>query len=414
MKTPLAWKNIVHNRKRSALGLAGVGFASILIFMQMGFLGAIQKTATQTYDALQFDLMLCSPAYLHLTEPRSFPERRLLQATAVSGIARARPFYIGLSEWQTPPRDQETGPLSWLFGQLAKDGERRGIITMGVDPSDAPYVSPQINNKARQLTNSHFVLLDSESKPEYGTATAERMHAEGEQLRTALGTNQVQVVDLFKLGTGMACNGACMTNVMGYRAACPWQPEGHVTLGLLTLDDPATAIDVKQQLERVFGIRGDEAALRTQHHVDVAVLTKAEVTAREMDRWLRQTPFGIIFTAGVAVAAVVGAVVVYQVLSNDIASMISEYATLRAMGYRRRDLLAIVLLQAVLLAILGYLASLVISIGLYALVGSIAGIPMVMTGIIMGCVFIGTVSICVAAASFAMVKLFVADPASLF
>ena len=82
MKTPLAWKNLVNNKVRTAVGVAGVGFAVILIFMQMGFKGAIRKTATQIYDALEFDLMLRSPAYIHLTDARSFPRMRVFQAAS--------------------------------------------------------------------------------------------------------------------------------------------------------------------------------------------------------------------------------------------------------------------------------------------------------------------------------------------
>ena len=54
--------------------------------MQMGFLGAVRKTATQIYDALDFDLMLRSPAYLHLTEPRSFPRERVFQAASLPEV----------------------------------------------------------------------------------------------------------------------------------------------------------------------------------------------------------------------------------------------------------------------------------------------------------------------------------------
>ena len=89
MKTPLAWKNLTHNRVRTAIGVAGVGFAVILIFMQMGFKGAIRKTATQIYDALDFDLMLRSPAYLHLTEPRSFPRSRIHQAASLPDVVQS-------------------------------------------------------------------------------------------------------------------------------------------------------------------------------------------------------------------------------------------------------------------------------------------------------------------------------------
>src|SRR5687768_16319706 len=105
MKTPLAWKNLVHNKVRTSVTLDGVSFAVILIFMQLGFLGAVRKTATQIYDALDFDLMLRSPSYLHLTEPRSFPRERVYQAASLAEIAKARPFYLGLSEWQAPQPD---------------------------------------------------------------------------------------------------------------------------------------------------------------------------------------------------------------------------------------------------------------------------------------------------------------------
>ncbi len=130
MKTPLAWKNLVYNKVRTAIGVAGVGFAVILIFMQLGFLGGITKTATQIYDALDFDLMLRSPAYLHLTEARSFSRFRVHQTASLPEVTHARSFYLGLSEWQAPS-----------FGDDAVDaeaaeraGQWRGIITMGTDP----------------------------------------------------------------------------------------------------------------------------------------------------------------------------------------------------------------------------------------------------------------------------------------
>ena len=59
MNTPLAWKNLLHNKVRTAVALAGVAFAVILIFMQLGFKGAVRKTATQIYDALAYDRYHC-------------------------------------------------------------------------------------------------------------------------------------------------------------------------------------------------------------------------------------------------------------------------------------------------------------------------------------------------------------------
>ena len=138
MKTPLAWKNLVHNKVRTAIGVAGVGFAVILIFMQLGFLGGIILTATQIYNALDFDLMIRSPAYLHLTEARSFPRSRVFQAASLPEVVHARPFYLGLSEWQAPisvSADSSTGELQTGGGQW------RAIITMGTDPQDPGFQS---------------------------------------------------------------------------------------------------------------------------------------------------------------------------------------------------------------------------------------------------------------------------------
>ena len=167
MSTPLAWKNLLHNKVRTSIGVAGVGFAVILIFMQLGFLGAIKKTATQIYDALDFDLMLRSPAYLHLTEPRSFTRQRVYQAASLPEVSRARPFYLGLSEWQAPIEDNV--PLGYESDDPEDPaGQWRSIITMGTDPNDPGFRRDDIRELARQLTDPRFVLIDSQSKPEYG------------------------------------------------------------------------------------------------------------------------------------------------------------------------------------------------------------------------------------------------------
>lgn len=393
----LAWKNLLQNRVRTAVGMAGVGFAAMLMFMQMGFKGAIEKTATQIYDALEFDLMLRSPAYLHLTEARTFPRARLHQAASLPTIDQARPFNIGLSVWQAPddaafrPGDEQNVA-----------GMGRSIITMGVDPAAPPFTRPDLRDKARLLSSDEFVLLDSKSKSEYGPRNGKRFTEADIGTVTALGAQTVRVVGLFELGTGMASNGACMTSLEGYLRASPWQDRDTITLGLLTLAEGADPLRVKQELGSLFA--GE----------DVEVLTRDEVRAHEEQRWMVQTPFGLIFTFLVVVSVMVGVAIVYQVLSNDIANLMSEYATLKAMGYSNAYLCTVILQQSVLLALVGFLPALLLCWQLYALVGGYAGIPMVMTpGIILGVLGL-SVGMCVASGVFALQKLFKADPAELF
>ena len=413
MKTPLAWKNLTHNRVRTAIGVAGVGFAVILIFMQMGFKGAIRKTATQIYDSIDFDLLLRSPAYLHLTEPRSFPRSRLHQAASLAEVTHVRPFYLGLSEWQAPVLHGKTLANA---SQTAQDraGQWRGIITMGTDPNDPVFLNEDIRQAASKLSDARFVIVDDKSKAEYGPARGDKFGDADMGVETSLGPNRVQIVGMFHLGTGMASNGACLTNPEGYVRACPWQSIDEINFGLLKLRDPSSAEVVKKQLQQIYGIPTQANTAAALTNTDVEILTRAEVNAVEEYRWVVDTPLGQIFTLGVWVAVFVGIAIVYQVLSTDIANMMGEYATLKAMGYSNRYLTNVVLQQSVLLALVGYLPSLVVAYCLYWFVERQSGMPMAMTPQIMLTVLLLAIAICVISGMAALRKLYQADPADLF
>ena len=426
MKTPLAWKNLSHNKIRTLVGVAGVGFAAILIFMQLGFLGGIKNTATQIFDALDFDLMLRSPAYLHLTEPRSFDRSRVFQAASLPEVKHARPFYLGLTEWQAPINRYRPVEIDDRDPEAA-EGEWRGIIVMGTDPHDPAfrcddYKTQVICEGAKLLTDPRFVLVDTKSKLEYGPKNKQRFSADDIHVETTLGPDRVRIVGLFELGTGMASNGACLTNPEGFVRACPWQSLDDVNFGLIKLQHGVDPEHAKQQLETLFGIPQLDA--RGIEHSDipavdlantnVEILTREMVNSREKDRWVNETPLGQIFTLSVWVAVFVGVAIVYQVLSTDIENMMSEYATLKAIGYNNIYLAKVVLLQAVLLAIVGFVPSFVVSLGLYEVVEAASGMPMTMTPWIMVVVFVLTVLMCVLSGLGALRKLFRADPVELF
>jgi putative ABC transport system permease protein len=405
MKTPLAWKNLVHNRIRTAVALAGVGFAVILIFMQLGFLGAVRKTATQIYDALDFDLMLRSPAYLHLTEPRTFPRERVFQAASLPEVEKARPFYLGLSEWQAPQPD-DVPPEKW-------SGDWRGIIAIGVNPYDPPFIPEDLRKKSVLLTDSRFVLIDSKSKRDFGPKNGVRFGKEDIGVETALGGGRVRIIDVVALGTGLAANGACILSYEGFAQACPWQPLDETNFGLVKLKPNTNPEEAKNRVQQLIGAPTAEAT-PSSRPADAEVLTRDEVRAREEYRWVKQTPMGKIFSFGVVVAVLVGVAIVYQVLSTDIANMMGEYATLKAMGYSNKYLASVVLQQSVLLALVGYVPSLFISWGLYLLVGNRSGLPMVMTWQIAIVVLLLALVMCILSGMAALRKLFQADPADLF
>ncbi len=58
--TALAWKNLVADWRRLALGAAGVAFAAILMFMQNGFRNALLDSPVQLLALMKADLVAVS------------------------------------------------------------------------------------------------------------------------------------------------------------------------------------------------------------------------------------------------------------------------------------------------------------------------------------------------------------------
>src|SRR5262249_12581837 len=76
-----------------------------------------------------------------------------------------------------------------------------------------------------------------------------------------------------------------------------------------------------------------------------------------------------------AVAAVVG----YPGLSNDVRSHLLEYATLKAMGYTKRYLSLVVVVQALVYALGAFGPAVVLAYVTYRATEAMAGIPMRLT-----------------------------------
>ena len=83
----LAFTNLLHDRGRTAISVIGAAFAVVLVFMQLGFLGAVQNTATLLYDKLQFDLLLTSSEYIDLSRTGELSRGRLAQARAATATS---------------------------------------------------------------------------------------------------------------------------------------------------------------------------------------------------------------------------------------------------------------------------------------------------------------------------------------
>jgi putative ABC transport system permease protein len=157
-----------------------------------------------------------------------------------------------------------------------------------------------------------------------------------------------------------------------------------------------------------------QRAIRQFLPKNVVVLTKEEFMDFEKKYWQESTSIGFIFFLGTAMGFIVGIVIVYQILYTDVTDHLPEYATLKAMGYKDVYFLNLILQEAIVLALLGYLPGLAISAYLYSLTASATSLPLFISTTKATTVFICTVIMCCVSGAIAMNKLRSADPAECF
>ncbi len=143
-------------------------------------------------------------------------------------------------------------------------------------------------------------------------------------------------------------------------------------------------------------------------------MTKAQLIAFERAFQADVSSAGPIFAIGTIVGFVVGLLISYQITFTEISDLLPQYATLKAIGYPTVFLLRVVLEQAALNGVTGWVPAVLLSLGLYRLIGQIALLPMQMSlGIIL--VSLGlTVGMCLLSALIAVGRVVRADPAEVF
>jgi putative ABC transport system permease protein len=90
---PLARRNLLADKKRLVRSAAGIGFAVLLILVQLGFKAVFLESALEITYRLDGDLFLISPHKFRWGRSDPFPHKRLEQALAIAGVATAWPLY---------------------------------------------------------------------------------------------------------------------------------------------------------------------------------------------------------------------------------------------------------------------------------------------------------------------------------
>ena len=92
------------------------------------------------------------------------------------------------------------------------------------------------------------------------------------------------------------------------------------------------------KLRSGYDLTAAEQAIVSALPPGIAVITKAQLLELERKFEADVSSAGPIFVMGTLVGFVVGMLISYQIIYTDVAEQLPQYATMKAMGYRTRDL----------------------------------------------------------------------------
>jgi putative ABC transport system permease protein len=376
VKILLAWRILTHEKGRSGLAIGGILVAILLMFLQLGIYASVPRGGLLFYDAMRFDLMLASSAYVFEAQPSAFPRRRISQALALPEVAQATALYHNSGHWLND-----------------RAGLVRDVFVIAFKPEDAVFNLPEIDRQREVLRRPDTILIDADSRPEFGVLVPGR--------RIEIDGRSVEIGGVYHLGTGFVGLGVAITSDINFLRIFPDQNLTDTNLGLVTLKPGADPDRVAQQLRRIM-------------LADTQVFTRKELAASEMNYWLTSTSTGLIFGFGVMIAIVVGTVILSQTLSAQISRQLPQYAALKAIGYTHGYLSGVVVMLAIIMTSVSYVPALILSLAIYWIVRTATLLPIAMTSTRMVGVLATVWLMSALSAIFALRLLRRADPVELF
>ena len=381
-RTALGLLQLKHDPTRLLTAIAGITFADVLIFMQLGFADALYTSNTQYPRALQTDLVLISTQATNFGQLETFPRRRLYQAQDVPGVASTDALYVGSTQWRNPQTSEETS-----------------MMIIGQNPAQPAFDLPEVNQNLDSIYLPDRVLFDRASRGEYDELIVQV--DEGENSTTEIGLRTVTVAGLFEVGASFADDGALITSDQNFLRFFPRREAGTVSLGIIRLEAGYAPEEVSKALDE-------------RLPDDVLIFTHEDYVDFELAEIQSESPIGFVFGLGTSMGFIVGVVIVYQVLSTDVNSHMAEYATFKAMGYRNSYLLGVIFEEALILSFLGFLPGVLISLGAYQITAAATALPITMPVSRALLVLLLTFVMCGGSGAIATRRLQAADPADIF
>jgi len=370
---PLAQRNLFHDKVRLTVTLTGIVFSVVLIVVQLGLFLGFTTATSNLIDHSGADLWITSKNVPYVEQGVAFSERKLNQVRAVPGVADAQKLIARWTQWKR------------------HDGGQDSVQIVGInvdDPMERPWNLVQGN--VEDLKSPDAVILDQLYKQKLGvTGIGEVFEIGGHRARVVGFTRGIRsfttspyVFTTFK-------------NAQNYTAL----REDQTMFILVKVVPGATLEQVRRDL--LNGVK------------DVEVFKTSEFSRMTTFYWMFTTGAGVAVLIAAVLGLVVGFVVVAQTIYATTVDHIREYGTLKAMGAPNSYVYKVIMKQAAIAAVMGYVLGMIVSV--FVVHGSQkGGAAILMPPSMAVSMFFLTLLMCVGAALVSINKVTRIDPAMVF
>jgi len=370
---PLAQRNLFHDKVRLTVTLTGIVFSVVLIVVQLGLFLGFTTATSNLIDHSNADLWITSKNVPYVEQGVAFSERKLNQVRAVPGVEDAQKLIARWTQWKR------------------HDGGQDSVQIVGINV-DAQFERPWnlVEGRVEDLKSPDAVILDELYKQKLGvTRVGELFEINGHRARVVGFTRGIRsfttspyVFTTFK-------------NAQDYTGL-------HEDQTMFILVKVAPGADWRQ-------IRTDILA----NVKDVDVYTKAQFSHMTTFYWMFTTGAGVAVLIAAVLGLVVGFVVVAQTIYATTVDHIREFGTLKAMGAPNSYVYKVIMKQAAISAVIGYVLGMIVSV--FVVHGSQKGGAAILMPFPMAVgMFFLTLTMCIGAALVSINKVTRIDPAMVF
>jgi putative ABC transport system permease protein len=303
----------------------GIAFSTMLMSNQISiFAGLMSRTASQILDAREADIWVMDPRVLYVDEIEPMTDTQLGRVRGVDGVEWAVPFYKGLTVAHT------------------QGGMLQQVILLGVDDATLIGVTPNIVlGSVENLKQPDAIIID---RAGFEFMWPGEAHALGKVVE--INDRRAVIVGISEASAPFTTFPVVYTK---YSSAMSY-------IGLMR----------KQMSFVLVHARPDEdphaLAQRISAETGLKALTWQDFTSATIGHYLKRTGIPVNFGITVALGFIVGAAVVGQTFYIFVLENLRQFGSLKAMGVSNLTILRMVLLQAFVVASVGY----AIGIGLCA------------------------------------------------